>query len=350
MNELMKVVEKGLGFPLPSFYVVIEAKELAQYYHPPFPPTAPLIIFNLSSKEYAEKIKSILLTVYPPQLQLNYLYTHNESEISNGDVQRKEITLDQLEKENYSDHDVLYIVPPDRESSCEAFQDVVAHLRAPDGCPWDRKQTHQSLRSHLLSETYEVLEALDTQDIHSLCEELGDLLLQIILHAQIAYEMGEFRMTDVFREVHQKIVHRHPHVFGSLELDGVEGVLKNWERLKAEEREARNSYNGEEGNKPKRLLDGLPKSLPALVQSQEYQERAQRVGYGYIALVQLKDKIVTELEILLSKDEDKQVKQQVIGELLFDTASIACQYDIDAESALRAANTRFRKKLYESLQ
>ncbi len=347
----MRVVEQGLGVPLPPFYIVIEAKELVHYYHPPFPPTVPLFITEISSNEYAEKIKSILLTVYPPQLKILHLFTLRESENLDGDLLKQEISLDQLEKETYHTHDILYIAPPDRESSCEAFQDVVAHLRAPDGCPWDRKQTHQSLRSHLLSETYEVLEALDAQDIRSLCEELGDLLLQIILHAQIAYEMGEFRMTDVFRGVHQKIVRRHPHVFGSLELDGVDGVLKNWERLKAEERKARNDHeNNEEANKPKRLLDGLPKSLPALVQAQEYQERANRVGVDYLIMEQLRDKIVNELEILLSKDENKQVKQQAMGELLFNAVNIACQYDIDAESALREVNARFRERLYERLQ
>jgi tetrapyrrole methylase family protein/MazG family protein len=114
----------------------------------------------------------------------------------------------------------------------EAFQEIVAALRAPDGCPWDREQTHQTLRSSLLEETYEVLAALDADDPAALCEELGDLLLQIVLHAQIANEYGEFSLADVIRGIHTKIVARHPHVFGDVQVDGVKGVLKNWEQPK----------------------------------------------------------------------------------------------------------------------
>ena len=142
-------------------------------------------------------------------------------------------------------------------TSFEAFQEIVAHLRAPDGCPWDREQTHESLRTHLMEEAYEALAAMDSGDPAEMAEEFGDLLLQIVLNAQIASEEGEFTMADVLKGIYDKIVRRHPHVFGDVTLDGVQGVLKNWEKLKAVERA--NSHEPEKG-----LLDGVPLALPAL--------------------------------------------------------------------------------------
>jgi tetrapyrrole methylase family protein/MazG family protein len=222
------------------------------------------------------------------------------------------------------------------DTSFEAFQEVIAHLRAPDGCPWDREQTHQTLRPHLLEEAYEVMSTLDSNDPGAMCEEFGDLLLQIVLHAQIASEYGEFTMSDMLRGIHTKIVNRHPHVFGDLELKEIDGVLQNWERLKSAERTAN-------GMEEVGLLDGVAKALPALVQAEEFQKRAARVGFDWQKIQGVIDKVDEEMnEVSLALDGEARAAE--IGDLLFAVVNLARWYDVDAESALREANARFRER------
>jgi tetrapyrrole methylase family protein/MazG family protein len=231
---------------------------------------------------------------------------------------------------------VLYLPPLSPGASFEAFQELIAHLRAPEGCPWDREQTHQSLRTELLEETYEVLAALDADDPQAMQEELGDLLLQIVLHAQIAAEYGEFSMADVLQGIHGKIVHRHPHVFGDLEVKDTEGLLVNWERLKAEERLAN-------GKAEASLLDGVPLSLPALAQAERYQKRAARVGFDWPDVQGVLDKLDEELGEVHNA-EPGQARASEIGDLLFAVANLARWYKVEPESALREANARFRRR------
>jgi len=211
-------------------------------------------------------------------------------------------------------------------------------LRAPDGCPWDREQTHKSLRPYLLEETYEVLETLDAEDPSSMREEFGDLLLQIVLHAQIAAEEGEFTMADILDSVHTKIVYRHPHVFDDLRLTHPQGVLKNWERLKAEER----VQNGKEAES---LLDGIAAALPALVQAEEYQNRAVRVGFDWPDIGGVLDKLKEEIEEVRTASGSEE-RFSEIGDLLFAVVNFARWCEIDAESALRTANARFKNRFH----
>jgi tetrapyrrole methylase family protein/MazG family protein len=230
----------------------------------------------------------------------------------------------------------LYVPPLGPATSFEAFQEVIAHLRAPDGCPWDREQTHQSLRPHLLEEAYEVISALDADDPVAMQEEFGDLLLQVVLHAQIASEYGEFNMSDVIEGVHNKIVNRHPHVFGDIELREMDGVLLNWERMKAEERVA----NGE-GEKS--LLDGVAQALPALIQAEQYQQRVSRLGFDWKEIQGVIDKVNEELgEVFQAEDQKSRAIE--MGDLIFAVVNLARWYDVDAESALREANARFRAR------
>jgi tetrapyrrole methylase family protein/MazG family protein len=230
----------------------------------------------------------------------------------------------------------LYLPPLGPETSFEAFQEVIAHLRAPDGCPWDREQTHQSLRSNLLEETYEALAALDTSDYTALCEELGDLLLQIVLHAQIACEEGDFSMAEVLKHIHQKIVNRHPHVFGATKVGGVDEVLVNWERIKETERRLN-------GKKNSSLLDGVAAALPALAQSDQYQRRVIRAGFKWPDLQSKLDKIYEEL-VELQQAKTAEERALELGDVFFTIVNLAIHYEIDAESALREANSRFRKR------
>ncbi len=210
--------------------------------------------------------------------------------------------------------------------------DIIAKLRAPDGCPWDRRQTHHSLRENLLEECYEVLEALDVGDSERLSDELGDLLMQVVLHAQIAREAGEFELGDILRRINTKLIHRHPHIFGSLKVKDAEEVTHNWELLKREEREAGAS-----------VLDGVPKEMPALSYSQRVQGRVAQVGFDWEDLSGVIDKLAEEVTELRQATRHEE-KATEFGDLLFTLANIARREGVDLESALREANERFYKR------
>ena len=186
-----------------------------------------------------------------------------------------------------------------------------------------------------MEESYEALEAIDAGDPASMREEFGDLLLQIVLNAQIANEAGQFNMSDVVKGIHHKIVRRHPHVFGDLELKDVNGVLQNWERLKEEERGKKNDEKG--------LLDGVPLSLPALTQAQEYQDRAARVGFDWPEIEGVLDKVREEIEEIKAAQNPEEVTAE-LGDLFFVLVNLARWKKVDAESALRETNLRFKKR------
>jgi len=209
---------------------------------------------------------------------------------------------------------------------------IIARLRAPDGCPWDRKQTHASLRENLLEECYEVLEALDEGDSRRLCDELGDLLMQVVLHTQIATEAGEFELGDVISNINAKLIHRHPHIFGSQKVKDAEEVALNWEVLKQEEREADTS-----------ILDSVPKQMPALGYSQEIQRRVAQVGFDWEDIDGVIDKLVEEVsEFKRADSQEERVLE--FGDLLFTLVNIARRLGIDLEAALRQANKRFYRR------
>ncbi len=208
---------------------------------------------------------------------------------------------------------------------------IVAKLRAPDGCPWDRQQTHASLRGHLLEECYEVLETIDKEDWSALGGELGDLLLQIVLHAQIAKEAGEFELADVLAGINAKLIHRHPHVFGSVKADSVAEVLHNWEKIKQAER----------GNVS--ALDGVSKQMPALAYSQAIQHRVAQLGFDWKDIEGVIEKLVEEMEELKNATTEKE-KAQEYGDLLFTLVNIARRMGIDSEAALRETNARFYRR------
>lgn len=200
----------------------------------------------------------------------------------------------------------------------DAIRRIVARLRAPDGCPWDREQTHASLRPHLLEETYEVLEALDEGGGGRLAEELGDLLFQVVIHARLAEEEGAFDLETVVRHLAEKLVRRHPHVFAGTPL--VDDLLVQWERIKREERSA-----GERRG----LLDGVPRALPALFAAERLQERAARLGL-----------VPSRVQLPLDVDDEA-----FLGDVLFDLVAEAREHGFDAETALREANARFSARV-----
>jgi tetrapyrrole methylase family protein/MazG family protein len=210
---------------------------------------------------------------------------------------------------------------------------ISARLRAPDGCPWDRRQTHLSLRPYLLEEAYETIDAIEQGTPGDLAEELGDLLLQIILHAQFAAEEGAFDLTDVYRSIAAKIVRRHPHVFGAVEVDGVEQVVANWETIKADER-------AERGKTDEGAFGGVARALPALPGSREIQERASTLGWDWDAIEGVWEKVAEELEELREAASDGE-RLHEMGDLLFALVNLARWMKLDPEEALRTANHRW---------
>jgi MazG family protein len=218
---------------------------------------------------------------------------------------------------------------------------ISARLRQPDGCPWDREQTHESLRKHLLEEAYEVYDALEAGATPELAGELGDLWLQVVLHAQLAAEAGIFDLADVQAAISSKIVRRHPHVFGDAEARTASDVNRQWERIKADERAAAADEGGETA--PKSALAGISPSMPALAASQEMQERAANLGYDWPSIDGVLDKVAEEADELRQAATDAE-RSEEFGDLLFVLVNVARRRGIEAEAAVRAANDKFRRR------
>jgi tetrapyrrole methylase family protein / MazG family protein len=317
-----------LRLPPPPKLSLLEAQELSSAHYPPFPPDVPALILGLASRPLAMQVKMVLSAVYPDDHPIIFVDPNGQKNKKLGDVGDGE----------FSNSACLYIPSLGQGTSFESFAEIVAHLRAPDGCPWDREQTHLSLRKHLLEETYETLTAMDENDPAGMGEEFGDLLLQIVLNAQIGREIDSFSINIVIKSIFDKIVRRHPHVFGDLELKNVEGVLQNWERLKQKEREEK-----EPGKKEKGMLDGVSSASPALAQAQEYQDRAARVGFDWPEIDDVLDKVREEIEEVKKAETSFELASE-IGDLFFVLVNLARWKSIDAESALRGANTKFKKR------
>ena len=217
----------------------------------------------------------------------------------------------------------------------EELIEVVAKLRAPDGCPWDREQTHNSLRPNMLEEAYEAVDAIDENNMPHLREELGDVLLQVLLHSQIASEHGDFDIEAVAKELKDKLIHRHPHVFGDAKIDNAQDVLKAWDKLKAEEKTERKS-----------VMDGLSKSQPALVSAQKISKRAVKVGFEWPNEQSLYDCFYSEIEEFkqAKNEQDKAHMEEEYGDILFAAVNLARWNKIDAEQALLKANKKFEKR------
>ncbi|MBM3154390.1 MAG: nucleoside triphosphate pyrophosphohydrolase [Chloroflexi bacterium] len=212
------------------------------------------------------------------------------------------------------------------------LKEIIARLRGPDGCPWDKKQTHASLRPYLIEESYEVLQALDEGSPQKLCEELGDLLLQIMLHAQMASEEDQFDIDDVVRGIGDKLVRRHPHVFGNQKAEDAAELELNWETLKQEEREEGQS-----------LLSSVPGDMPALSYSQSIQRRVAGVGFDWEKIDDILDKLTEEVAEIRQAADHREMSDE-FGDLLFTLVNIARRLDIDLETALRSANQRFFRR------
>jgi tetrapyrrole methylase family protein/MazG family protein len=237
-----------------------------------------------------------------------------------------------------------------RESAGEWFEKLVelqAQLRAPGGCPWDREQTHESLRKYLVEETYEVLDAMEAGDAREFASELGDLLLQVVFHSVLAEEAGRFTVADVIESIHSKMVRRHPHVFGNVKAATSAEVLKNWEQLKAEER----AKEGKPGRgRDESILAGVSRSLPAALEAYELTRRAAKIGFDWDNVEGIFDKIEEEKREILSaigarKNNSRARIEEEAGDLLFAAVNVARFLDVNPEIALRGANRKFKERI-----
>jgi tetrapyrrole methylase family protein/MazG family protein len=350
-EELSIRIVAGLSFLEPSLAAlaydaldglqIIDALEMVALHHPPLNSDLPALIGQVYSRTIASELKLVLMNQYPDAHETVLI----DAAGTPAQLVRR-LPLYEIDRHNVSPLTSLYVAPYLPQpylnqpvpvyGSFQGFQDTIAQLRAPDGCPWDRKQTHASLRTNILEETYEVLAAIDKADPAALCEELGDLLLQVVLQTQIAIESGEFDMAEVIAGIDAKLKHRHPHVWGQVEVDGAETVIKNWEALKREERVAN-------GDAKRSALDSIPAALPALAQAMAYVGRAARVGGDWESIAEV-EAYVEDAMAAWEEAELQAAQHRALGELLLSIVTWARWREIDPESALREANRRFAQR------
>ncbi len=314
---------------------VCDALEITLFNHPPLMPDVPALIAQVYSRVVASDLKLVLMNQYPDEYPVSLV---DAAGIPGQSVQA--MALYEIDRCDVGPLTSLYLPAMSKVSSFEGFQETVARLRSPEGCPWDREQTHKSLRRNLLEEAYEVMAAIEAEDSAELCEELGDLLLQIVLHAQIATELGEFQMPDVIAGIDAKIKYRHPHVWGDVAVDNVEDVLRNWEALKRVER------NSDVEKEPSALAS-VPITLPALAQAYAYRSRAAHVGLEQQSgVADLWTSVQAKIESLKSLSDFEKGSSE-LGALLFALVEGARRLEIDPESALREANARFAQRFQD---
>jgi tetrapyrrole methylase family protein / MazG family protein len=320
---------------------IIDATTLASLSHEEIAgkllPTTPLLVVQVYNRRVASAVKIALGECYPDEWPVRLVRAAGVD----SDESVIEMPLYELDRNNLANHLCTLYVPPCGEMDAlrlpETLRFITMRLRRdPDGCPWDRQQTHQSLTRYVIEETYEVVEALEENDMDALAEELGDLLLQVYLHAEIARQEGDFAIGDIFEHVNAKLIRRHPHVFGAVEVGSAGQVVQNWEAIKKQEKIAA----GKDVESAS-ILDGVPLASPALILAQEYQKRAAKTGFEFSSLQEVLDKLSEELRELqeASTPEDQQ---EELGDVLFIVAKIGRMLHIDAEEALRKANRKFK--------
>ncbi|GAC1497932.1 MAG: nucleoside triphosphate pyrophosphohydrolase [Ktedonobacteraceae bacterium] len=302
-------------------------------------PTMPLLVVQVYNRRLASEVKLTLGECYPDEWPVKLVRAAGVDE----DETVIEMPLYELDRNNFANHLSTLYVPPVDELSALRMPETLRYLimrlrRDPDGCPWDHKQTHQSLTKYVIEETYEVVEALEENDMQKLAEELGDLLLQVYLHAEIARQDGDFALGDVFEHINAKMIRRHPHIFGDVEVNSAGQVVQNWEAIKRQERVSAGLDVQNES-----VLDRVPQSTPALIVAQEYQKRAAKTGFEFSDLQEVYAKVEEELNEL-KQATNLEDQREELGDLLFIVTKLARFLNIDAEEALRASNRKFRQR------
>ncbi|WP_284140728.1 MULTISPECIES: nucleoside triphosphate pyrophosphohydrolase [unclassified Virgibacillus] len=291
-----------------------------------------LVFCQVYDQWIASELKLTLLEDLPPHYEVTI--------VEAAGSRQEQITVVPLEKLDHafkqSNLVSVYVPPAEKEMLHHTFdrlKEVIAELRGPNGCPWDKEQTHESLRTYAIEEVYELIDAIDEMDDEGIVEELGDMLLQVMLHSQIGTDDGYFTIDDVIASITNKMIYRHPHVFGDLSVGSVNEVYKNWEQLKKEEK----------GDTRKTVLSGIPSHLPALAKAFKLQQKAAKVGFTWEQAGEIWDKLQEELfEVKQAiKEEDLVEVEKEFGDVLFVLANLTRYYGINPEVALNRANQKF---------
>jgi tetrapyrrole methylase family protein / MazG family protein len=314
-------------------------------------PMYPVILSQVYSDRVASACKLVLMERYPDEHPVTIV-------LNAGVLDQEQIiqtTLSEMDHGHGINHlACVYLSPMEPLTLTREFNSLVyvmGRLRGPGGCPWDREQTHDSIKHHLLEEAYEAVDAMDSGDPELLAEELGDLLLQVVFHSQLAVSDEEFTLSDVVGHIVSKLIRRHPHVFGDVEVTGAEHVLRNWEVIKAGEREAKakagrkfeSAQAAEQGLEGTGLLLSVPRAMPGLERAQQLQVRASRVGFDWTNIDGVYDKVREELAELQAED-GKERRLEEMGDLLFSLVVLGEWMGINAEEALRRANDKFIRR------
>ena len=321
-------------------------------------PTIPLLVTQIYNRRIASAVKLALGECYSDEWPVRLVRAAGvtsdtsadrpntaQNAIGNNIDEAGEKVIDMplydLDRNMYANHlSTLYVSPVEPLHPLrlpETLRSIIERLRRdPDGCPWDREQTHQTLTRYVLEEAYEVVETLEENNVEHLAEELGDLLLQVYLHAEIARQSDEFTLGDVYEHINAKLIRRHPHIFSSVEVNGAEQVVQNWEAIKRQER-----ANAGEDTHNESILDRVPLASPALTLAQEYQKRARKAGFDYSTIEDVYKKVEEELhELRLATTHEQQFEE--LGDLLYVVTLLSLWHKVDAETALRQANRKFR--------
>ncbi len=309
--------------PLAHGLQIVNASELACQHFPRLDPGLPALIAPITNREMAAQCARVLRVAFPPSHTVTLIAARCDA----LPKVRCTLPLEQIARVEIDAKDAaLYVPPLERAGSLYTLAEIVARLRAPDGCEWDRAQTRETMRGFMLEEAYEVVDAIERGDVPHVREELGDLLFHVFFQAQVASEANEFRLNDVARGISEKLVRRHPHVFGDVKVNGTEEILANWERIKeSEKRQAESEKREAKGEKrgAQSETEDVPRAMPALMRAQKIAEKRKvRAGLREIA--------ASVEKIARAKDKEKK-----LGEALFALAAYAAEKGIDAESALR---------------
>ena len=313
---------------------LFDAIELAGFLYPPLNPDVPVLLGQVYSRLLAGELKTALMSIYPPEQPVALVHAAGEA-----DELIEHLALHEIDHSERIDHlTSLYIPALPVKAGLTALAETVAVLRSPNGCPWDREQTPQSLRDGFLEEAYEVLAALDAADDDNLREELGDLLYHILMQTTLAAEAESFTLTEVIAGIEAKLKRRHPHVWGDWQVSSSADVLRNWEVLKQREKSDRG-----QSAKPASTLDGIPPALPALARSQKIQNKAAATGFDWPDIEGVFAKLAEEVaEVRAAETADD--KRAELGDVLFVVVNLARWLGADAETALREANERFGRR------
>ena len=313
---------------------LFDAIELAGFLYPPLNPDVPVLLGQVYSRLLAGELKTALMSIYPPEQPVALVHAAGEA----GE-RVEHLALHEIDHSEHIDHlTSLYIPALPVKAGLTALAETVAVLRSPNGCPWDREQTPQSLRDGFLEEAYEVLAALDAADDDNLREELGDLLYHILMQTTLAAEAESFTLTEVIAGIEAKLKRRHPHVWGDWQVSSSADVLRNWEVLKQREKSDRGQTVA-----PVSALDGIPPALPALARSQKIQTKAAATGFDWPDIEGVFAKLAEEVAEVRAADtaDDKRAE---LGDVLFVVVNLARWLGADAETALREANERFGRR------